>query len=247
MSFNLYIDRQNKGFTLIELLVVIAIIAILLSILIPTLNRAKEQTKNILCQNNLRNYGLSAEMYLNASDEVYPRAWDSLFAFSPSDYCQWHDEENFLDSRPDLAGSLWPYLANQSIHLCPTFKKIGIDYGQEHDRHDPSIPINPQYNYSMNLLLGPGYAERRTRVNRPTDTFFFAEENMWITPELNEAVLNDNALCTRWDITSPLDIPPPFADSFGYFHNSPDVGNFIGKSWDGIKDMKKDCTDSTIE
>ena len=71
--------RYRKAFTLIELLVVIAIIALLLSIIIPSLNLAKQKTKNIMCQNNLRQYGLCAEMYLEENDEIYPRAWNSLF------------------------------------------------------------------------------------------------------------------------------------------------------------------------
>ena len=232
----------RKAFTLIELLVVIAIIALLLSIVIPSLRLAKEKAKNILCQNNLRQYGLSAEMYLNENDEVYPRAWNSLFDQWPSGSCQWHDEENFLDSRPDLAGPLWPYLATQEVHLCPKFKQVGKTYGYKHPGHDPSIPINPQYSYSMNMFLGPGYAERRTTVKRPTNTFFFAEEGMWPTFGLNGYVLNDNALCVffgiSYDNLPPLDEPPPYTDSFSYFHNSPDVGNTIRKTWDELKDMK---------
>ena len=238
--FDLYIDRQNKGFTLIELLVVIAIIALLLSILIPTLNLAKEKTKNVLCQNNLRQYGLAGEMYLNENDDTYPGAWNSLFLNWPSGSCQWHDEENFLDNRPDLAGPLWPYLANQGIHLCPTFKKVGIDYGAEYC--NSNIPINPQYSYSMNMFLGPEYAERRTNVDRPTNTFFFGEEGMWVTPGLNGFVLNDNALCVFYGIAynslPPLDEPPQYTDSFSYFHNSPDLGILKDKTWDELKDMK---------
>jgi len=229
---------SKKGFTLIELLVVIAIIALLLSIIIPSLNLAKQKAKNILCTNDLRQYSICAELYLNENDETYPRAWDSLFASTPSGWCQWHDEENFLDSRPDLAGPLWPYLDTQGIHLCPTFNRIGKTYGQNHPSHNPNIPINPQYSYSMNILLGPGYAEKRSRVRRPMHAFFFAEENMWITSGLNGYVLNDNALCTIWDITSALDSPPPFTDSFGNFHNSPNLSSIIPKTWDEIKDLK---------
>ena len=228
----------RKAFTLIELLVVISVIALLLSILIPSLGLAKEKAKNVLCKNNLRQYGICAEMYLNENDETYPRAWDSLFSNSPSGWCQWHDEENFLDNRPDLAGPLWPYLAMQGIHLCPTFKQISKTYGQDHPQHNPTIPVRPQYSYSMNILLGPGYAEKRTKVRRPMYAFFFAEENMWITPGLNGYVLNDNALCTIWNITSPLDSTPPFTDSFGNFHNSPNLSSLIEQRWDDIKDMK---------
>ena len=52
-----------KGFTLVELLVVISIIAVLLAILIPSLNKAKEQAKKIVCQNNMRQIGLGAHAY----------------------------------------------------------------------------------------------------------------------------------------------------------------------------------------
>ncbi len=236
--------KRRSGFTLIELLVVISIIALLLAILLPSLGLAKEKAKNVLCKNNLRQYGLCAEMLLNDNRDTYPAPHYCLVdtrndpSISSRLRCQWHDEENFLHKRPDLAGLLWPYLATQKIHLCPTFKSIGKKYGQNHPNHNPAIPISPQYSYSMNALLGPGYAEKRTRVRRPMDTFFFAEENMWVTSGLNGYVLNDNALYTIWDMIHPLDSPPPFTDSFGFFHNSPKLGSLIGKSWDQIKDLK---------
>lgn len=228
--------KVNRGFTLIELLVVIAIIALLLSILIPALGMAKTKAMNLLCQSNLRQYSIAAEVYLTNNKEYYPRAWVSLFSSSPSGTCQWHDENNFLDSRPDLAGPLWPYLESQSVHLCPIFRRIGREFGGMHPGHNSSIPIIPQYNYSMNYMLGPGYAKRRTNVRRAHNTFFFAEENMWTTSGLNGYVLNDNALVVLWSLTLPSDRPPPFIDSFGFFHNSPKFGSFVGQSWSALKD-----------
>ena len=59
---------KPKGFTLIELLVVIAIIAVLMAILIPTLNRAREQGKRATCLSNLKQLQLAWVMYADDFD-----------------------------------------------------------------------------------------------------------------------------------------------------------------------------------
>ena len=64
--------RRLRGFTLIELLVVIAIIALLISILLPSLSRARELSKRLVCQSNMKGIGTSCKIYSNDSNEKWP-------------------------------------------------------------------------------------------------------------------------------------------------------------------------------
>ena len=173
--------RKRRAFTLIELLVVIAIIALLLGILMPSLNKVKKQAQNVICKTNLHNYQVAGVMYLNENGDAFPNAWQSLFdscqgrspctkgnckypdsghvAFigETSRLCRWHNEDYDLTEHPDYAGPMWEYLASKDVHVCPTFKTFAMKYGQDHVSHDSSIEIGKdtiQFAYSQNALLG---------------------------------------------------------------------------------------------
>jgi prepilin-type N-terminal cleavage/methylation domain-containing protein/prepilin-type processing-associated H-X9-DG protein len=63
---------SGTGFTLVELLVVVAIIALLISILLPSLGKAREQARTIKCSANLKQYGYGMQMYADRSDGHFP-------------------------------------------------------------------------------------------------------------------------------------------------------------------------------
>lgn len=64
---------KRKGFTLIELLVVIAIITVLMGILMPALSKVKKQGYFVVCQSNLKQIGLGANLYAESNDYFIPR------------------------------------------------------------------------------------------------------------------------------------------------------------------------------
>ncbi|MHC4583071.1 MAG: type II secretion system protein [Planctomycetota bacterium] len=215
---------KRKGFTLIELLVVIAIIAVLMAILMPALQRAKKQVWGILCRSNLKQYTLSSRMYLDDHDGQFPYSFSWLYSRNWSG-CRWHDEENNLTNKPEEAGSLWPYLKDKDIHVCPEFAVVTKMMGCR-NCDDITTPIEPQYSYCMNSYLngdawGAIPSQYRTnmenvrnesQVVNPARVFFFSEENSWAIPGLSNASINDNNLRA---------LPNGSTDCFATYHRAP--------------------------
>ena len=191
--------RNNKGFTLIELLVVIAIIALLMAVIVPALSVAKERAMEVLCENNIRQFGFGMVMYCDNNDGAFVDCEDWLYknfpgpgypddaTSQPNFSCLWHNQSVYPD------GLIMDYLSNSQVQLCPLFKRIGPKLSDCADgtnpTHNPNIPIEPVFSYSQNVFLGPmgsttneDYVRKITQVKSPTTVFAYAEENPYRIP-----------------------------------------------------------------
>ena len=86
--------RRRFGFTLVELLVVIGIIALLVSILLPTLNRARESARRTKCLANLRGIGQMVNMYANAFNGFIPIGYHADTGVGPSN--NWYSVNYYI-------------------------------------------------------------------------------------------------------------------------------------------------------
>ncbi len=131
------VKTLHLGFTLVELLVVIAIIALLLSILMPSLAKARSMAMRLACAHNLKQINLAVNMYLNGNEDTYPCAQDPL----PAGYWLWMGRgwRSFVE----------PYLStrvsknNPSVLFCP-------EDPTEKDKYEAT-----SYSYSMAFYHSP--------------------------------------------------------------------------------------------
>ena len=111
-------------FTLIELLIVIAIIAILASILLPTLNKAREKVHTVSCKNNLRQVGAMFTFYTDDQNGFCPPAFDSrggsLYkGFTWDDFLGCNRYDGRALTLEEGRNDWWGCLPSLKVYCCP--------------------------------------------------------------------------------------------------------------------------------
>jgi prepilin-type N-terminal cleavage/methylation domain-containing protein len=203
-------DVTRRGFTLIELLVVIAIIAILASLLIPAIAKAKAKGQGAICMSNGRQLGLGVLMYATDAQDWFP---PNLNGGTTDTNLSW--VAGWLDwTSGNTANTNKLYLLNAKIGAYT--KDVGI-YHCAADKHP--VPGNPNTaaggkqrvrSISMNgFIEGGAYGKTATQstwypafrnYNRTTDVVDPAPSDLWMMNDEHPDSINDG-----WEIMNVTD------------------------------------------
>ena len=146
------VRSREAGFTLIELLVVIAIIAILVSLLLPAVQQAREAARRTQCKNNLKQIGLALHNYHDVYN-VFP-----LGAYTAID-----DDMGFDDDGYGWATMLLPYIEQENLYA-----QLPITWG-DGDAFPGNWGIHQRY-FDVNGTILPGRGQPLAAFRCPSST-----------------------------------------------------------------------------
>ncbi len=207
--------KKQKQFTLIELLVVIAIIAILASMLLPSLNKARMKARQISCLNNVKQLATCVIMYCGDSEGIYPRYYTAKRGGNGKIY--W-------PNRLIVPG----YLSSVSPLLCPALKQgvYGMPETFRREFNNVKKKGYAQDSYTFNYVTyGCNFhlfneKTKDSKVKKPSATIMMTESvrtdqtdergASYVTrtkkPDYNPYSRHGNSIITAWmdgHVTSP--------------------------------------------
>jgi len=206
--------EKKQGFTLIELLVAISVIALLLGLLLPALNKARDLAQCTACQGNLKGYALATQMYCDDYDDMFCPPEICYFA-SPDPLpgeegltnrigMRWCNGNVCLRDHQKYAGPFFSYMKDAKAFICPTFAILAAHGSEDpwYQEDGPKITnYRPWYNYTMNGYLSSAWSaiqktvvHKRSLVKHPAQTFAFAEESPLVDSRYHGWGLNNPSL-----------------------------------------------------
>jgi len=159
------VRRCGFGFTLVELLVVIGIIALLISILLPSLARAREAGQRTKCLSNLRQLGMAFTMYTNENEQSYPRPAGGVAGGVPEDWIHWEPARNIEDS---VIGQFLGRPVNPEMLRCPS---------DLIESHKFTYKYSYTVNFNMCKIVSQGRPLKTTQVRNASEKILIVEES----------------------------------------------------------------------
>ncbi len=166
-------NKKCRGFTLVELLVVISIIALLMSILMPVLGKAKAQARKVVCLSNMRQIGLGINLYIASNQDAYPQQVYPWGAYNtPQEQAKywWFQVHPYINIKGDKVAVIGADASRDSVGHCPNHEENRTEkyYSYRGNRHIMTA-----------LSGGPMYPNRRpimaSNVRHPSDKILVYE------------------------------------------------------------------------
>jgi prepilin-type N-terminal cleavage/methylation domain-containing protein/prepilin-type processing-associated H-X9-DG protein len=164
---------RRKGFTLLELLVVIGIIAVLISILLPALSRARDQGHKAVCMSNLRQLGTAMYMYTEDNSGYYPASAGVDKGATPEDWLHWEASRDIKNS------ALAKYVGGRpELFRCPADNYTSRVRTLSRGQYYYSYTMNYYFTSWTNNPMGHSERPKYTKVRRPATKILLVEEQL---------------------------------------------------------------------